>query len=286
MKSNKIKHSKFKNAGLLFEFLVRQITTDVLSDSDQSYALHLTKKYFKEGTELAKERYLYKTLTKQRKGNQNTAERLLDETIKVRCRLNEEKLELEKYNLVAEIKNYYNLDEFFQSRIPNYKQLASIYKVFKGNVEDQYYNPEDFVTSRNTILESMTHKQEDSYVKEIRQESKDLRLLAQRIMIKKFNEKYGDLYEEQRQLLKKFINNVSNTNNFKEYVVEEVDKLNNKIEQLIESFSGSSNEEILTIKLKEAQELLPELKRGNTVSDEQVENMMMYYQLVNELSNI
>ena len=56
----KIKHSKYKNSGILFELLVRQITSDTLEGKD-SPIKEILKKYFVK-TELGKEYKLYETL--------------------------------------------------------------------------------------------------------------------------------------------------------------------------------------------------------------------------------
>ena len=58
-----IKHSKYKNAGVLFELLVRQITTDTLNGTD-SKASGILKEYFVK-TELGREYKLYETLFKK-----------------------------------------------------------------------------------------------------------------------------------------------------------------------------------------------------------------------------
>ena len=53
------KHNKIRNTGLLYEFLLRQITADVLNKDDKSKALSIVKSRFNENTELGKELALY-----------------------------------------------------------------------------------------------------------------------------------------------------------------------------------------------------------------------------------
>jgi hypothetical protein len=60
-----LKHSKFKNTGVLFELLVRQVASDTLNNND-SKAIPLIKKYFAKSNELAKELNLYQTLVKEK----------------------------------------------------------------------------------------------------------------------------------------------------------------------------------------------------------------------------
>ena len=55
-----IKHSKYRNTGVLFELLVRQTTSDLIKNQD-SKAVKILKKYF-TNTELGKEYTLYNTV--------------------------------------------------------------------------------------------------------------------------------------------------------------------------------------------------------------------------------
>ena len=49
-----VKHSKYKNTGILFELLVRQVASDTLS-SENSEAVRIIKEYFSNKTQLGKE---------------------------------------------------------------------------------------------------------------------------------------------------------------------------------------------------------------------------------------
>lgn len=291
-----INHSKYKNSGLLFELLTRQITVDLLNERESSPAVDIIKKYFGGSTELSKEYSLYNALMKENFSSENKAESFLEEIINRRKALNEKKLSKEKYNLVGDIKESYPIDDFFQSRIDNYTELASVYKVFKYITEEEQdqYDPADAVRSKYTILEHITrepsntdnNKSKEQKVKSevlenYRKQSRDLRVLAQKIMIEKFNEKYGSLLPEQRNLLKKYINNISNTNSLRDYVNEEVDKVKSELQSCVDEI----NEESTRIKVKETLNLMEELKRGNIVRDDQVSSLLMYYQLLDEIKS-
>ena len=65
-KGRKVKHSKIKNTGIIFECLMRQVTADVISGQKKSYALDILKKNFNEHTELGKEIILYTTLLNEK----------------------------------------------------------------------------------------------------------------------------------------------------------------------------------------------------------------------------
>lgn len=286
-----IKHSKYKNPGILFELLTRQITVDLINERDKSPAINIIQKYFGKNTELAKEHGLYSALLKEHFSSEAKAENLIETVIDARkTRINEKKLANEKYNLVAEIKKNYPLEEFFQSRLNNYTELASVYKIFKAETDNVNYNPADYVRSKYTIVEHITKspvqnksdKIENDVIAEYKQQSKDLKMLAQKIMTEKFNDKYSILLPSQKKLIKRYINNISNTNSLRKYVNEEVEKLKGELAVLEPRIQN----EVTKIKVTESLKLMENLKSGKLVSDDQVTSLLMYYQLVEEIKDV
>ena len=115
----KAKHSKFKNSGILFELLTRQITSDILAGRDESFTKNLMFRYFNESKELGREFQLYNFVSSQSSKNPQTAERILAVVLQTRSKIDAHKLNKQKYNLVKEIKEQYNIDEFLKNKIPN-----------------------------------------------------------------------------------------------------------------------------------------------------------------------
>ena len=95
-----IKHSKFKNTGILFELLVRKITADTLAGTE-SPSVNILKKYF-VNTELGKEYKLYETLFKSKNLTEGKANTILTTILESSKKLNRKALKREKYNLVKE----------------------------------------------------------------------------------------------------------------------------------------------------------------------------------------
>ncbi len=283
-----LKHKKYRNTGLIWEMLTRQVTSDILEGLDESDATKILKEYFGRDTEIAKELELYQLLINENFEKEQQAKDFLQEVVKTRKKLDTEKLQEEKYQIIGDIKDKYPLKEFFKSRVDNYRELASVYKVFKGLTEDVEYDPSDLVESKYTILEHVTNgstdgEEEKSELKQkFKEESRDLRLLAQKVMIDKFNKKYGELLPEQKEVLRKYINNISNTNNLREDINERVETLKSDLRKLRKKI----DEEVVDIKVKEATNLIDEIKaEGGQVRDDEISNILMYYQLREDIKS-
>ena len=283
----KIKHSKFKNTGFIFELLVRQITSEIMSN-DKSVAEKILKEHFNGKKELSKELKLYQYLINERYNSESKAEQFINTILEARKRLDEKKLTKEKYNLIKEIKETYNLDEFIKSSISNYKTLASIYKIFETVVTDEQYDPTDIVSSRFTIAENIINssiqnkdiKIKDAVLEEYRKQDGDLRAVSYKLLVESFNKKYNNLTTEQKGLLKEYINNINNTGKLSEYVSNEVTKL---VEGLKEVGSKISDK-VTKIKLAETIVNIRKIKSIKKIKEQHLSAMMMTYELLSELN--
>jgi hypothetical protein len=282
----KIKHSKFKNTGFLFELLVRQITAEVMSSS-KSVAEKLLKEHFNSKQELSKELKLYQYLINEKYNSESKAEQFINTILEARKKIDEKKLTKEKYNLIKEIKETYNLDEFIKSPISNYKTLASIYKIFETVVTDTQYEPTDIVSARFTIAENIINssiqnkdvKLKDAVLEEYRKQDDDLRAVSYKLLVESFNNKYSNLTNDQKGLLREYINNINNTGKLSEYVSTEVTKL---VEGLKEVGSKISDK-VTKIKLAETIANIRKIKSVKKIKEQHLSAMMMTYELLKEL---
>jgi hypothetical protein len=275
----KIKHSKFKNTAMLFELLTRQITSDIIS-SNESVAIQILKKHFNKNTELIKEYRLYKTLSDERLKSDTKANMLIEAALKARRGLNRNKLQTEKYQLIKSIKENFDINSFFQTKVQNYKLLASIYKIFEYN---EIENPVELTKSRITILENITSKTKNSVITEdvaIANEPKEVRLMAYKYLVEKFNAKYSNLSESQKVLLREYIENVSNTNNLKSLVQTEAVTIKRLFTKNIHRVKDKS----LKIKLQEVVGLLDEYEGIKKVEENHISALLRYYSVIDDLS--
>ena len=285
--AQRVKHSKIKNTGILFELISRQITVDVMNGDDKSKSVEMLKKFFNEKTELGKENQLYQVLLKENYNSSHKAEKLVDAVVKARQKLQNKKLRTEKYNLIKEVKKNYVVEDFFRARIPNYKVYASIYKKFIVETTP-IVNPSEEVESTFSIIEHITRNKtkpkntESQVISEFKGEDKDLRLLSYQLMVDNFNGKYKKLNSMQRNLLKEYINNISNTNSLREFINGEV----KKVKEILNKILPRVNDDITKIKLTEAIKQADGIKKGKIVKDKQVVSLMRYYELIKELHNV
>ena len=281
----RIKHSKFKNTGILFELLTRQITVEILDGDKTHIARKLVSEFFGKTTELNKELRLYELLIKERYNKESRAEKFVDMVTEAYTKLNRDKLQREKYNLIKQIKENFDLDKFLSSSISNYKLLASIYKVFESKVIDEY-DIKDAFNSKVTLIEHIVqrpmqgvNKLDDPLIEYYKKQDKDLRLLAYKIMVETFNKRYSTLDVSQRNMLREYINNVTNTSKFKDYVTTELPNIVKELRKL----ETKINDKVTRIKLAETATVLENMKLKKTISDKQVSGIMMSYELIKEL---
>ena len=278
-----LKHSKFKNTGVLFELLVRQVTSDTLNNSD-SKAIPLIKKYFAKSTELAKEFNLYQTLIKEKFTKEEKANHLIEAVLIAKSQLNQAVLNRQKYNLIKEIKNNYVLEDFFKSKVNNYKALAAIYKMFEYTIAD---HPTESVNNRYTIVEHITRKDVaknavKNEMSEFIKQDKDVRLLSYKILVDKFNEKYYDLNEGQKSILRNYINAVSEGTELKSFIIKEV----NKLQTSLKTLTSKVDDKVVKIKLTEVTNLLNEISVAKSIKDTHILSLLRYHELIKELKKV
>ena len=277
----KVKHSKYKNTGILFELLTRQLTSDTIAGT-QPKALSFLKNHFNSKSELLKEYKIYHTLATQRYNKDTQATMLIETLLDAHEKLNKSQLRREKYNLIKEIKDTYNVNDFFKAKITDYKVMASIFNL----LENKTASPLSIVNSKVNILEHITRKKtsikKDTVLENFSKEDSDTRLLTYKILLEKFNDKYSDLQDNQKTLLKEYVNSVSNSPALKSYINQEI----KEVKRSLNKYSQKVEDKAVAIKLTETKGMIKTLCKKTSVNDDNVINLLNYYELVNELKTI
>ena len=277
----KVKHSKYKNTGILFELLTRQLTSDTIA-GNQPKALSFLKKHFNKKTELLKEYKIYHTLATQKYDKDSKATMLIETLLDAHGKLNKGQLRREKYNLIKEIKDNYDINNFFKAKITDYKVMASVFNL----LENKNATPLSIVDSKVTLLEHITEKQQkskrNSVLENFSKEDKDTRLLTYKVLLEKFNEKYNNLQDNQKTLLKEYVNSVTNSPALKSYINQEI----KEVKKTITGYSKKIKDKAVAIKLNEVKKLINPLNKKSEVQDDNVINLLNYYELTNNLKSI
>jgi hypothetical protein len=281
-----IKHSKYKNTGLLFELLVRQITSDTLSGKD-SKATNILKKYFVK-TELGREYKLYESLSKYKNISEAKSETVINTLIESSKDLNRGALKRQKYNLINEIQKHYNLEEFFKTKLPNYKAYASLYTLIEVYNSENLSNPDQIISNKINLLEHLSskivtkQKVEDAIMEEFKSYDKDLRILTYKVMLEKFNGKYDGLNDNQKSVLKEFINSVDSTPKLRDFYNNKIVDIKSQLTELNKKVQNKT----IQIKITEIQSIINPLDKTSKIGNDDLVNLLQYYELLDELVNI
>ena len=283
----KVKHSKFRNTGLIFELLVKQVASDTLNNRE-SAAVSIIKKYYAGKTSLAKEYRLYEFITKNKNVSQSRAEAIISTITEVSRKLDQTTLKKQKYDLISDIKASYNLDEFFGIQVRDYKALAALYCLLEAQNNSELVDPQVLVDNKTTILEHLTEAPQseedvkDTLIEEYSKYEKDLRLLTFKILLEKFNDNYKDLLPQQKRILKEFITSVSSGTRLRNIVNEEL----SQIFEEVKSLAFRVKDEVVKIKLDEIAKTIKPLSNKEKINDSHLINLMQYYELIEELKSL
>jgi len=279
----KIKHSKYKNTGILFELLVRQITADTLK-GENSPAIDILKKYFVK-TSLGKEYKLYETVIKSKTISESRANVFISSILDNSKKFSRSSLKKQKYSLINEIRKHYDLDVFFGSKIKNYKELAALYTLIEGINSKNIVDSNQLVDNKINLLEFLTKKElNDSKVKkdilsEFSEYSKDVRILTYRVLLEKFNEKHKDLSNEQKTVLKEFINSVDSTPGLRNFYNIKINELKDSLAIEVKNVKDKATK----IKINEVVKLLVEISKTEKVTSDNLVDLLQYYELIQEI---
>lgn len=275
-----IKHSKYKNTGLLFELLVRQITTDTMNNTN-SPAIKTLKKYF-VNTELGKEYKLYEQLSTFKNLSETKSEVVISSLLEAAAKLDRAEIKKQRYNLIKEIKNNYDVEKFFKAKVNNYKIYAALNNLIE-NQNNKSITPKDTINNKLTLLEHLVKvpavTTEDKLMEDYKEYPKDIKILTHRIMLEKFNEKYDNFLPEQKEILKEMVTSIDNTSKLRDFYNEKI----KEVQAIIETKIEEVKDEVVKIKLQEVNKYITPIEKTRKVSNDNIVNLLQYYELIHNL---
>ena len=282
----RIKHSKYKNTGLIYELLVKQIAADTISKKE-SPAVSILKKFFAGKTSLTKEFKLYEFVLKNQNVSAAKAETIVTTIIEISRKFNSKVLKKQKYDLISELKKNYDLEEFFSIKVRDYKPLAALYCLLEAYRADNLVDPQFLVDNKTTILEHLSSVKvekesvKETLIEEYSKYDKDLKLLVYKILLEKFNQKYSDLLPEQKIILKEFITSVNSTTRLRNLINKEIKNISSQVNEMLSSIDNN----VVKIKLEEVAKNIQPISKRQKIVDGHLVKLMQYYDLVNELKS-
>ena len=281
----KAKHSKLKNAGILFELLTRQITSDILAGRDETFVKDLMFRYFHESKELGKEVQLCNFIVQNSVKDIATSDRVLNVILQKRSRLDERELNKQKYDLIKEIKEKFNVEEFFKNKIPNYKLYASVYKLFEDQSEKGgKFDVKELLESREYVIQNLIKekKHSDEELNLYGSQPIEVRILAYKFLIENFNKKYGHLLADQKKLLREYITNISNSSKFTQFVNEEF----KRVIGILKESNKLVTSDVVKIKINEVISQFSNKNFTGELKENQLSSLLNSYELIEELKKL
>ena len=198
---------------------------------------------------------------------------------------NRRALKRQKYNLISEIKKHYDVTKFFSHNLPHYKIQAAFYTLIESFSQENPSNTQQIIDNKITILEHLSaasvkkDKVKETVLEEFKSYDKDLRILTTRVLLNKFNDKYEDLLESQKEILKELITSIDNTPKLKEFYNTKVGEIKTSLTEL----SNTIPDKTTQIKINEVIKILPVIGKTSKIKDNDLINLLQYYDLIEEL---
>lgn len=279
------KHSKFKNSGILYELLVRTITSDILSGKP-SPAINILKEHF-SNSELGREYKLYNALTSGKTLDERKANLVIETTIDLYKKLNKSELRKQRYNVIREVKKHYDLVDFFKAKINNYKIYAAGFTLFEIASSSNFANPDTIVKNKVVLLEHLTSKSakdetKDQLMEEYLNSDKGSRFLIYKALIERFNKKYTNLDNIQKDILREYINNISNTQALKEYINSQFIIF----KKILKEQLSKIDDKTIKIKVSEIVNIIKPIAKNEVVKDDDVLSLLHYSELIKEIKEL
>lgn len=261
-----MKYNKKRNTAFLYEALVLEMTKSIINKDNKrrDICLDILKENFNSNSILQEELDAYRSVLETKGVNKDWATSILREAQRTYLSLHPDHVFTQQSHVINRVNKELGKDTF-NIFTPNYKSLATISQLFSIKTP----------VKRRVILEN--NLIEDMMSEAKVQEMQPVDNLVYNVFVKKFNEKYSDLLEEQKDLLYKYIfsfaddgfglkisineeisrmKEVINTNRSKIPSLE--DKFNS-LENLLESYAKKDVDENMVLKIMQTQEFCKEL---------------------------
>lgn len=278
-------HNKKRNTGLLYEFLVTMISRSLVEGNEKasSQALRILRRHFKQGTELYKEFRLIHALRKTTVSSEAVAAGIIHEA-KLAARSHDFKeLDRQKSFLIRDINHLIKDENFYDQQVSEYRFLATV-QTLLNDWRSRDADLQRVAQYEDQLVKRLTTEKVAEPDHLISEESPGESRLLMKVMMKKLNEKYsGVLNDEQKSLIRAYA--FSTANDDPDAIKKKLTEVRDTLLVSIESFGESHPEnEYINKKLTEARQQLA-AEKLDVVDDETVTRFMLYTKLSVELES-
>lgn len=278
-------HNKKRNTALLYEFLVRTISSALVEGDKKksSAALRILRRHYKPGTQLYKEFRLFNALVKTTVSSDGVVSSILSEARAAASGTNLVELDREKSLLIRNINHTLNDENFYDQPIAEYRLYATIQTLL-----NEWRKPSGTVdiasmaNYENQLREWLVvEKKKDD--QPLIDETPGTTRLLMKVMMKKLNEKYSTaLNSDQKEIIKAYA--FSTANEDQTTIKRKLEEIRGGLLESIDSYANTNVEnKFLVDKLQNAKsKILSESL--DEVDDSVVSKFMLYSTLHQELN--
>lgn len=276
-------HNKKRNAGLLYEFLVRTISQSLVEGDQRrsAVALRLIKRHFRPGTQLYKEYRLINSLVNITVTSDAVASSILQEA-KIAARAHDLKqLDREKSLLISNINKSIGDEDFYDQPVNEYRTYATV-QTLLNDWRDPSSDLGRLAQYEDQLVSWMVAKKDEPPDSHFESDSPGESRLLMKVMMRKLNEKYANvLTDDQRRLLRAYAFATANDDpsSVRMKLVETKERLLKEIDVYKRSIDDDA---YMNAKLVEIVSALS-AETLHDIDDDTVTRFMLYTKLSNEL---
>jgi hypothetical protein len=277
-----ISHNKKRNVGIVYELLLRAVSSYLIEGKkDQAQvALDIISRHFSKDTELFKEFRLFNALAKTRVTDSAVTAIILTETKAAARRIDYLKLDREKSLLIRDINHNLSDQMFFHRRITNYRDLATIQTALNEWSLGDRSDLSKTLLVETKLVELL--KSEPLQEQQITEE-KDVKVdsLVVKLLNEKFNKKYaGTLTDDQQALIRDYV--VMNTSNGPgEKMIERARKIKTESLKTLDEIAKTEKNQIIQENLRDVRNRVTSLDLAS-LDDDKLGKLMTLSQLIEE----
>jgi|TARA_B100000035_G_scaffold74356_1_gene61679 hypothetical protein len=273
-----MKHNKKRNVGIIYELLLKNITSNLLEGNKKEAKIttKIIEKHFRKGTELYKEFRLFNALSKSHVSNTHVVASILNEAKAASRNLNEKKLEKEKSNLLKDINYKINDKDFYYNNIPDYRDLGLV-QLTLNEWRKKDRDIKKLVDLETRLGELLLKEKSSKIDSQITMEHSDRLVL--KLMTEKFNKEYGQqLSNDQKTIIEHYIFNQKNPRQLVEFFKNK----KNQTLTALEEFEDRTDNKHLLSKLDNVKNKIISLNENN-VNDENIVKFLTLTKLISEI---